>query len=242
MEQLAQVVLVGGAALLASTVAGVTGFGGAVLLLPVLVWAVGSRDAVVVLTVAQLVGNGSRVLLNRSDIDTAVLKRFALGAVPFALLGGLLFATTPVGVLTRLLGAFLLASVAWRHLAPAPPRKPSVERFAVLGAVFGFLSAILGSVGPVMAPFFLAYGLLKAAYIGTEAACTIVMHTTKLVAYGGGGVLGSDAILAGIALAPAMVAGSWFGKRLLGRIPEHTFVALIEVVLAVSGILLLVQG
>lgn len=44
---------------------GHTGFGGAVLLLPVLIAAVGARDAVVVLTVAQLAGNGSRVLFNR---------------------------------------------------------------------------------------------------------------------------------------------------------------------------------
>ena len=49
--------------MLAATIAGVTGFGGAVLLLPVLVWAFGARDAVIVLTVAQLIGNGSRVFL-----------------------------------------------------------------------------------------------------------------------------------------------------------------------------------
>lgn len=76
----AEVLLVGAAALLAATVAGVTGFGGAVLLLPVLVWAVGARDTVVVLTVAQLVGNGSRVLFTlarlpvRGDLGAAQLR------------------------------------------------------------------------------------------------------------------------------------------------------------------------
>ena len=90
---------VAAAALLASTIAGVTGFGGAVVLLPVFVAAVGARDAVVVLTVAQLAGNGSRVVFNRHDVDTTVLRRFALGAVPAALAGGALFATTPSGAL-----------------------------------------------------------------------------------------------------------------------------------------------
>jgi hypothetical protein len=46
------------------------------------------------------------------------------------------------------------------------------------------LSALLGSVGPLMAPFFLAHGLVKGVYIGTEALPTVVMHVTKLVAYG----------------------------------------------------------
>ena len=31
-----------------------------------------------------------------------------------------------------------------------------------------------------MAPFFLAYGLIKAAYIGTQALSTVIMHVTKL--------------------------------------------------------------
>lgn len=239
---LAESLIVGAAALLAATVAGVTGFGGAVLLLPVLVWAVGARDAIVVLTVAQLVGNGSRVGFNWRDVDTPVVKRFAVGAVPLALVGGLLFAATPTGVLTRLLGAFLLAAVIWRHTTRGPPAKPPLARFTALGAIFGFLSAILGSVGPVMAPFFLAYGLIKSAYIGTEAACTVVIHTTKLVAYRGGGVLGSAAVLTGLALAPVMVIGSWLGRRILARTPEHVFVTLIDVVLIFSGGLLLARG
>lgn len=52
--------LVALAALVASTLAGITGFGGAAVLLPVLTLALGVREAVPVLTVAQLIGNGSR--------------------------------------------------------------------------------------------------------------------------------------------------------------------------------------
>jgi uncharacterized membrane protein YfcA len=93
-----------------------------------------------------------------------------------------------------------------------------------------------------MAPFFLAYGLVKGAYIGTEAACTVVMHVTKLVAYGGGGVLEGSAALAGVGLAPLMVTGSWVGKRVLDRLPERAFTLIIDAVLLVSGALLLIQG
>ncbi len=101
---------------------------------------------------------------------------------------------------------------------------------------------MLGSVGPIMAPFFLAYGLFKGAYIGTEAACTVVMHTTKLIAYGGAGVVRRSATVTGLALAPVIVAGSWLGKRILDRVSERVFVLLIDVVLVVSGTLLIVRG
>lgn len=74
-------------ALAAGTLAAVAGFGGAVVLLPVLVWAFGVRDAVPILTVAQLVGNASRVWFNRRELVLPVAGWFALGAVPLAVAG-----------------------------------------------------------------------------------------------------------------------------------------------------------
>jgi uncharacterized membrane protein YfcA len=123
------------AALAASTLAGVTGFGGAAVLLPVLILVVGVRQAVPILTVAQLIGNGSRVWFNRRDLDWRVVAWFALGGVPMALVGGYLFATAPLSALTRLLGAFLLLVVVWRHLRPERTTTFPVPAFAGIGAV-----------------------------------------------------------------------------------------------------------
>jgi uncharacterized membrane protein YfcA len=234
--------LVGAAALLASTLAAVTGFGGAAVLLPALVLAFGVRDAVPILTVAQLVGNASRVWLNRRELDYRVVGWFALGGVPFALVGGVLFSRAPLPALTRLLGLFLLLVVAWRRLSPRARVRPPLRAFALVGAGGSFLSALLGSVGPLMAPFFLAYGLVKGAYIGTEALSTVVMHVTKLVAYRGTDVLPGSSLATGLAIGPIMVLGSWAGKRIVDRLPEHVFVLLIEAVMTVAGLLFLVRG
>ena len=43
----------------------------------------------------------------------------------------------------------------------------------MIGAGATFRSALMGSVGPIMAPFFLPYGFIKAACIGTEAMSTV---------------------------------------------------------------------
>ena len=236
------VLLVSAAALFASTLTAVTGFGGAAVLLPVLVVAFGTRNAVPILTVAQLVGNLSRVGFNRRELDFRVVGWFSLGAVPFGVLGGLLFATAPLGALTRLLGAFLLLTVVWRRLRPNSGVRPPLRSFALIGGGASFLSALLGSVGPLMAPFFLAYGLVQGAYIGTEALSTVVMHVTKLVVYRGAAVLPGSSIAVGLALGPLMVAGSWLGKRLVDRLPERVFVTLIELTLLAAGLLFLVRG
>jgi len=234
--------VVGAFALIASTLAAVTGFGGAAVLLPVLVVAFGVRDAVPILTVAQLIGNASRVWFNRRELDYRVVAWFALGGVPLALLGGLLFARAPLAGLTRLLGLFLLLVVAWRRLRPETVPCPPLRAFALIGAAASFLSALLGSVGPLMAPFFLAYGLVKGAYIGTEALATVVMHLTKLVAYRRAAVLPEASLVAGLAIGPIMIIGSWIGKRIVDRIPEHAFVLLIEATMTVAGLLFLIRG
>ncbi len=105
------VALLASVAFVAATLAAITGFGGAAVLLPVLVLMFGVRQAVPILTVAQLIGNGSRVWFNREDLNLRVVGWYTIGAVPCALAGGYLFAQTPLAALTRLLGLFLIGIV-----------------------------------------------------------------------------------------------------------------------------------
>ena len=93
-----------------------------------------------------------------------------------------------------------------------------------------------------MAPFFLAYGLVKGAYIGTEALSTVVMHVTKLVAYQQTAVLTLAGATIGLALGPLMILGSFIGKRVVDRLPERMFVVIIELVLLTAGSLFLIRG
>lgn len=226
------------AAFVLALLSAVAGFGGGALLLPVFTALFGLRAAVPMLTLAQLSSNGSRAWLNRRELRWPLVGWFALGAVPFAVAGAVLLAHAPLAPLKRLLGAFLLAVVVWRRVNPHP-RKPADVTFVGIGAASGLGSALLGSVGPLTAPFFLAYGLTRAAYIGTEAASALAMHLTKVAAYGAGDLLTGRILLYGAALTPATLAGAWVGRRIVGRISDRTFVWLVEAGLVVAGVLFL---
>ena len=237
-----QIVAVICSALAASGVAAVAGFGGAVLLMPALVWAFGVREAVPILTIAQLVGNGSRVWFNRSDVHRPVVLWYSLGAVPCALLGGLLFATAPLPWLSRGVGGFLVTVFLYRRLGRRSyPRVPG-RAFWMVGAVASMLSALVGSTGPLTAPFFLSCGLAGGAYIGTEAAATVITHVFKLIAYGGRGILQAQVLLTGLLLAPVMVLGSLIGKRVLDRLSQDVFAAIVEWICLLAGTVMLVRG
>jgi len=229
------------AAFVASTMAAVTGTGGGVLLLPVLVASLGVRDGVPAYTLAQFIGNLSRVWFNRQAIEARVVGWFTLGAVPMAIAGGVLFARAGDTTIKGLLGAFLIASVIWRRLRSGSQTMGfSARRFSLIGGLFAFVSALLGSAGPFLAPFFLSYGLVRGAYIGTEALATAIMHITKMGTYGAAGAFTHHAAIAGLLLSPVMIVGSYVGKRIVDRIPEWVFVAVVEIVLVVFGVFFLV--
>ena len=238
LDQLPTVAAASVAAFALALLSAVAGFGGGVLLLPVFTALFGLRVAVPMLTLTQVSSNAFRVGLNRREVHWRLVGWFALGAVPFAVAGGLLLAHAPLEPLTRLLGLFLIGVVIWRRRNPHPAR-PGDRTFAAVGAASGLGSALLGSVGPLTAPFFLAAGLTRAAYIGTEAASALTMHLTKIGAYGAGDLLTRQVLLYGAALTPATLAGAWAGKRIVGRISDRVFVILVEIGLLAAGMLFL---
>ena len=66
-------------------------------------------------------------------------------------------------------------------------------------------------------------------FIGTEAACALVMHAAKIGTYGATDLLTVRVLLLGVAMTPATLVGTWAGKRILSRLSDRVFVVLVEV-------------
>ncbi|MEU8323823.1 TSUP family transporter [Nonomuraea sp. NPDC048881] len=160
------------------------------------------------------------------------------GLLPTLLTGGLLPPYVPVEPLKRVLGAFLIATVFWRRFRP-PRAVPADKTFAAVGAGCGLASALFGAAGPVAAPFFIVKGLIGSAYIGTEAAASLIVQLTKIVAYGAGSLLSVHVLQLGSALTPAVLAGAWLGRRTVARMHAQALVLVTEAGVAVAAILLL---
>ena len=236
------IAVLGATALCASLLGSVAGSGGTALLLPVTVLYFGVHQAIPILTIANLSANLSRVWFYRREVDYPVVGWFTLGSLPLVLLGTWLFTVTAPEVLTRLLGVLLISLVVWRRARPAPPALRKAVAFLPLGAAWGFLAGFISGVGPLIAPFYLAYGLMKGAYIGTDALGTVFMQITKLAVFGGRDFLHAAVLANGLALIPFMFAGAWLGTKLLDRVPEWVFAVLVEITLLVAGLNFLIRG
>lgn len=223
-----------------STLSGVAGFGGALIFLPALVAVHGTKSSVPILTVSVLLGNASRVYFNRRELDLKVVLLFSLGSVPLAVLGSLVYVTLPALWIYKAIGAFLIVSVLFQRLYK-PVRVKTPWFFLPLGAASGFLSALVGGIGPLSAPFFLAYGLTKEAFVGTEALCATLMHLTKSLAYQRLHVLGPKEAWAGLLYGLIMAAGSYTAKQILNRLSREQFLRLVEALLLAVGLYMLIK-
>jgi hypothetical protein len=229
-----------GVAFFASVVSGVAGFGGAAVLLPVVVYAYGARASVPVVTLAVMLGNAARVWFYRRHLDWRVIRWFCGASVPLALVGSVVYVSLPAFWIKKAIGAFLIFSVVYQEV-----RRPVVLRdvrfFAPLGAFSGFVSAIIGAIGPVAAPFFLSYGLVKEAYVGSEAFCAMATHLAKSVAYARLSVLGPTELRLGVSFGLVMTGGSYAAKLILERMPREKFLLLVKTLLVVVGLSMLVR-
>jgi uncharacterized membrane protein YfcA len=228
------------AALPAAILGGVVGFGTGLMLLPLVVWTVGVRASVPVLSLGLLLGNCSRAWWSRRELDWRAIGAYLAGAVPSAALGAVVYAGARVEWLSRLIGLFLIASVPLRRWLERGPVRMRLAHFPVLGAATGFLSALVAAIGPVNTPFFLGYGLRRGGFVGTEAVCAAVVHLTKTVVYGRYALLSREAGGLGLAVGAVMFIGAYLGRRILDRMSERAFVAVVESLLVALGVFFVV--
>jgi uncharacterized protein len=237
MPSLAATLLLLAAALPTAIVGGVVGFGTGLAMLPLVVWTVGVRASVPVLSIALLLGNCSRAWFSRRELDWRVVAAYLSGAVPLAALGSLVYVSARVEWLSRAMGAFLLLAVPLRRWLERGPLRVGLGHFPVLGAVTGFLSALVAAIGPVNTPFLLGYGLRRGAFVGTEAVCAAGVHLTKTLVYSRYALVTPDGAALGLAIGGVMVLGAFLGRRILERMSDRAFVAVAEVLLAGLGLL-----
>src|SRR5712692_8480991 len=102
--------------------------------------------------------------------------------------------------------------------------------------LFGFLSSLVGSTGPVMSPFFLGYGLTRGAFIATDALCTVGMYIPRGIVFQRYNLMTAPIVGVGLYLGVIMILGAWLGRRILDRLSERAFLLIIETLIVLAGL------
>ena len=225
--------------LAAGTIGGIVGFGSSIMLLPVLVWSFGPKEAVPIMAIAGMMANFSRVAVWWREVDWRVAAVFCATGVPAALLGARTLVALDPRAIEFCLGLFFLAMIPVRRRLLAAGWRIGLRRMAVVGAVIGFLSGVVATVGPINTPFFLAYGLVKGPFISTEALGSGVIGVAKAIVFNRFGALPWDTAVRGLIVGSTLTAGSWIAKRFVQRLDADRFRGLMDGLLAVAGVAML---
>jgi uncharacterized membrane protein YfcA len=225
--------------LIAGILSGIVGFGSSIMLMPVLVIVYGPLQSVPIMAVAAIMANVSRIMVWWREVDWRACAAYSLTGIPSAALGARTLLVLPPRIVEGALGAFFILMIPVRRWLADHDRRLSRWHLAAVGLVIGFVTGIVVSTGPITTPIFLAYGLVKGAFIATEAAGSLAVYLSKAVVFRSFGALPVDLILKGLVIGSTLMVGSFAAKRFVLRLSPDRFRVLMEGLMLVSGIAML---
>lgn len=217
----------------------IVGMAGGIVLLATMLLFLPPLEAIPLHGAIQLVSNGSRAWIQRRHVRTDILGWTVLLMVPAGIAGLMVARSMPEAALRIAIGIFVLLATWLPHamlLGTHPEDARPARRFILLGGVSGFLSVIIGAVGPLLAPFFLNLGLTRQALVGTKAATQAAGHLVKIALYGGFGFVFASWLTLLAVCAAAVTAGTWVGSHILDRVSERVFIVLYKSVLTLIAL------
>jgi uncharacterized membrane protein YfcA len=234
---------------------GLTGYGFGLLAMGVLPYMMDVASANALVAVLALPVTISAVLPLRRSVDLARLVPMLCGALIGIPFGVLYLVRIDESIVRISLGAIILLAVAVsaysarRGNAAAAERSleaPSLRRspgrwFGVVG--IGMVSGSFGGAFSVSGPPVVLY-LNDAQRDKTAIKATLLAYFTFVIAsrlpfLATSGILTGTLLLRALALLPFVAAGLFVGTRLHNRLPSETIRRVIQVLLAISAVLLL---
>jgi uncharacterized membrane protein YfcA len=221
--------------LIAGTLSGIVGFGSSIMLMPILVISYGPLQAVPIMAVAAIMANLSRILVWWRQVDWRAVAAYSITGVPAAAAGARTLLVLPPHIVEAALGAFFLLMIPVRRWLATQDFKLHLWHLAAIGLVVGYLTGIVVTTGPITAPIFLAYGLVKGAFLATEAAGSLAVYVSKATVFRTFGALPTDAIVKGLSIGSSLMVGSLIAKRFVLKLEPAQFRLLMDALMLVSG-------
>ncbi len=218
------------------------GFGSSTIYLPLASYFVDFKTALVLVAIFHLFGNIGRITFFRHGLDRRVLLVFGLPSFLLSLLGATLVGDLSQTLLKLLLGIFLI-SLSVTFLVKPKLSFPSNTRSLVLGGgISGFIVGLIGTGGALRATFLTGLKMDKEKYIATAAVIALGTDATRIPSYLAGGFLAEQyyyfiPILFGMAL-----AGSFVGRKIVGRIDQAKFKKMVLVAVILASIKFIIDG
>ena len=234
------------AAILAGAmVNGLIGLGFALVAVNTMAAVLGTKEAVIVMSILAPVTSGYQLWLNRSVRASWWRLRWVVaGALAGSVAGAQLLIVLPAWAISMALGLFTVQFVIDTARRDRPQMAIGRERLfgPFAGFVGGATNGALGASGPVIGSFLLAIGLRGREFVFAISLVFFVQGIARGSLFGVYGQYTEPLLLASLALLVPALLGQQVGLRLRGRVDARMFKRILLVVLFVSSVNLLLRG
>jgi hypothetical protein len=224
----------------ASGVGTITGFGTSTIMVPVVLLFFPLPQTLLLVGIIHWFGDIWKLVLFRQGIRWKLLLTFGVPGIVTSFLGASLSLSVPESLLSRVLGGFLIAYVAFLFIKSSFQLAQNNFTAIAGGTLSGFFAGIFGIGGAIRSAFLSIFDLPKAIYITTTGGIALFIDSSRLSTYFLRGTRLESTLAWGLlAFIPASLIGAELAKRVLDRIPQKYFRVIIAIFLLLVGVKLI---
>lgn len=143
----------------------------------------------------------------------------------------------------RVLIAVIVLSLVVLHLVRRRKSGHEADHGAwfppTIGVLAGFTTLVANAAGPLMAIYLLAMRLPKMHFVGTSSVFFLLLNLFKVPFMVNLGLINAESFAINLWLVPAVVVGTWLGRKLLAKIDQRAFENIALALSVVAGLKLL---
>ena len=220
----------------------IAAFGISSILLPVTLNVFSYETALVLVSLFHISGNIGRIGFFRSGVDRRLVGYFGRPAIVFSFIGASFIGYMNAEFLKILVGTFLVIYSLLNLLDHKLTFNPTRGNSILGGSVYGFLSGLVGTGGPIRGAILTGFGLEKEEYISTSGVISFLIDITRIAVYLQRGFLQPEFYRYLPFLLLVALAGAYTSKKIVERIPLNRFTKLVQVAILLISLKLVVDG
>lgn len=228
-------------AFLSEIVGTIGGFGSSVFFVPIAQFLFDFETVLMLTAILHDFSNTAKLFLFYRHLDFPLLLLYGIPSTVFVILGAWLSKDLYLQYLELILGVFLLLFGSFVMMYPS--FRLSQDRVSAVtgGSVAGFLAGLIGTGGAIRGMSLAAFDLEKSTFIATSAGIDFFVDLSRTIVYWQNGFYRSEFSWYIPLLILIAFAGSYAGKRLLGKIAQPTFRKIVLSLLILIGITMIVK-
>jgi len=157
-----------------------------------------------------------------------IMTKILAPALAGVVVGWLLMPVIPHGIFSKIIAALLigLLGLSVAQKLSTRPQKIAGEHPAIawpLGVLAGITTMLANAAGAVVTVYLLACRLPKYEFVGTAAWFFFIVNVLKVPFSASLGLITPATLAFNAALVPAVIAGVYIGKLVLGKINQQAF-------------------